>query len=307
VTLAPAPLGGIFLALASATFFGGNIVFARLASFAGVTGSTVVFWRVVILLALAGAMAAVLRQRLSIVAAERLPLLVLALATTIVGAAYNSSVAYVPVTVAVVILYLFPILIVLASPLVEGTPLTAATLGLAGLAFVGVVLVVGPVFAGLDGRGLALAALASVAASVQFFAAARCRASGTLAKVVWIHLIVLPVTALIGLLAGQLAGPAMLMLAPMAVALTIAGYVIGIILQVAALARSSAVVAGIAFCAEPVIATLTSAWVLGEGNAGLQWIGGGLVLAAIVLNIMAEQAKVRAIAPDPVSERADAA
>jgi drug/metabolite transporter (DMT)-like permease len=43
-----------------------------------------------------------------------------------IGTAYLSSVAFIPVTVAVVVFYTFPVLIVLASPLVEGTRLTGS-------------------------------------------------------------------------------------------------------------------------------------------------------------------------------------
>jgi drug/metabolite transporter (DMT)-like permease len=169
------------------------------------------------------------------------------------------------------------------------------------LAVMGVVLVVGPAFQGLDWRGLALAATASLATVVQFFAATRCRRTGVVAKVFWIHLMVLPASAAIGVIAGALTPPGALGLAPVAVAVTIGGYVLGFVFQFAALARSSAAVAGIAFCAEPVLAALASAAMLGERLTALQLLGCALVLAAILTNVVAEQRRARAPESQPAS------
>ena len=69
------------------------------------------------------------------------------------------------------------------------------------------------------------------------------------------------------------------------------------VFQFAALARASAVVAGIAFCAEPVVAALSSAVMLGEQLSAVQLLGGVLVLAAIATNVMAEQRRVRSLEP----------
>ncbi|MFL5197840.1 MAG: EamA family transporter, partial [Microvirga sp.] len=73
------------------------------------------------------------------------------------------------------------------------------------------------------------------------------------------------------------------------------------VFQFAALARSSAVVAGIAFCAEPVVAALCSAIMLGERLSAVQLLGGALVLAAIVTNVMADRRRERAPQPQPAS------
>jgi drug/metabolite transporter (DMT)-like permease len=300
MTTPPKAASGLVLALGSAACFGFNIAYARLASFVGLSGVTLVFYRVLLMLALVGALGLVLRWSFRVAAAERGALLTLSLASVLVGVAYVSSVAFIPVTVAVVIFYTFPVLIVLASPFAAGGRLDARILSIAALAFAGVVLVVGPAFEDLDPRGLGLAALASVATATQFFAAARCRTTGTAAKVLWIHVVVLPVTALIGLVTGSLSPPADLGLAPLAVILTMLGYVAGFGLQITALARTSAVAAGLAFCLEPVVAALSSVLILGETLSPLQVVGGALVLAAIVANVVTDRRR-QAPAPHPDS------
>src|SRR3712207_5247282 len=129
MTHSPAALTGTLFALVSATLYGANIAYARLASFAGVSGPTLVFYRVFIMLALVGVAALAVRRTIAFPREERGVMLVTGIATAGVGLFYLSSVAFIPVTVAVVVFYTFPILIVLASPFVEGTRLTAPILG----------------------------------------------------------------------------------------------------------------------------------------------------------------------------------
>jgi drug/metabolite transporter (DMT)-like permease len=136
---------------------------------------------------------------------------------------------------------------------------------------------------------VALALIASVCTAIQFFAAARAARTTVIAKVFWINLIVIPTTAALAATLGVLNPPADLGLAPLAVALTVGGFIVGFALQMAALVRSTPVTIGLAFCAEPVVATLTSAAVLGERLAALQLLGGALVLAAIVGNVMLDR------------------
>lgn len=284
----PPPLAaaGLLMAVASATLYGLNIGYARLASFEGVSGSTIVVYRVFLMLALVAVAAAALRRPLGVARGERGLMVVLGLATTLIGVCYLSSVAFIPVAVAVVVFYTYPVVIVLASPFIEGTRLTPSLLGVVALALAGVVLVVGPAFQDLDWRGLALALCASLATAAQFFAAARCRRTGVYAKVFWIHVLVLPAAALIGLVAGSLAPPSNMLLAPYAVAMTIGGYVFGFVLQFMALVRIPAVAAGIIFCAEPVVAALSSTVILNEALSPVQWVGGALVIAAIAANVV---------------------
>jgi G3E family GTPase/drug/metabolite transporter (DMT)-like permease len=207
---------GLVLTLASAGLFGMKAVFARLASFSGVGGTSLVFYRVLLMLLLVGAATALWRVSLAVPAGERGALLVAALATCVLGNAYLSSVAFVPVTVAVVVFYTFPVLIVLASPLVTASPLTPSLLAIAGTALLGVGLVVGPAFGDLDPRGLLLAFAASVAAAVQFFAFTGMRRTSLLAQVLWVHLVALPATAVLAFGFGGLNAPGDLGLAPLA-------------------------------------------------------------------------------------------
>jgi drug/metabolite transporter (DMT)-like permease len=272
---------GLAFALGSATLYGLSIGYTRLASFSGITGSTLVICRVLLVLLAAGVVAAALRHSLAVVREERVAVGLLGVFSSLIGVCYLSSVAFIPVAVAAILFYTFPVLIVLASPFVDGTRLTPVLLATVALALAGVALVVGPAADTLDLRGLALALSASVATAAQFFTATRCPKTGPTAKVFWIHLVVLPVTVAVAAAAGHMSPPSALSLAPLAVAATALGYAIGFLFQILSLERISALTAGIVYCIEPVVAALGATIILGESFGGWQWIGGAFVLTAV--------------------------
>lgn len=277
---------GLAMALGGAAAYGFNITFARLAAFAGVPGPSLVLYRVVLMLALSAAGAMIMRETLKVPPERRPGVLLLSLTSAGVGLCYLSSVAYIPVAVAAVIFYTFPVLIVLASPFIDRRPVALATLGVALAAFVGIVLVVGPAWGDLNPVGLVLAAGASLSATGQFFVGTRLAGVGTWPKLFWIHVVILPISLVVALVTGGVAPPAALATAPWAVFFHVAGFLAGFSLTLMALARISAVAAGLTYCAEPVIAALTAAIVIGERLQPLQYAGGAVVIAAIVANIL---------------------
>lgn len=284
---------GIALALASAAAFGSNIVSAQLAGQMGLSGSLLVFYRVLMMLALVAAAAWFMRANLAVPRRQRPALAAFGIATALVGIAYLSSVAFLPVTVAAVIFYTYPIIIVLLEPLLTPARFSLDRLAVALAAFLGVGLVVGPDLHGLDPRGLALALTASLAAAAQFFAGSACAGTPLAPKLLWSHLLVLPVAAAVLAAVGGFAPPGALALAPLAVTVTIGGYLVGFLLQVMALARITPGPAALAFCAEPVFAVAIAAIVLGERVGPLQYAGGALVVASIMANVIIEQNRTR--------------
>lgn len=279
---------GMLLALASAGAYGTNIVSAQIAGQAGLNGPLLVFYRVFIMLALVAAAVAIWRTSLSVPRAERRALLLFGVTSALVGSAYLSSVAFLPVTVAAVVFFTYPVLIVMAEPFVTRSRFRPERLAAACAAFIGVAMVVGPDMHGLDPRGLLLALGASLGAATQFFAASALAGTPLAARLFWSHLLILPVTAAILAVTGGFLPPGAFALAPIAAAVTIGGYLLGFLLQVIALTRISPGAAGLAFCAEPVCAVLIAAVVLGERLGPLQYAGCALVVAALVINVTLE-------------------
>ena len=112
----PAGSAGLLLVLGSSVLYGLNVGYARLASFAGVSGSTLVAYRVLIMLVVAGSVALVLGRSLQVARDERGIVGLLGITTALVSIGYLSSVAYIPVAVAVVA--------ALAAPFILGETLT---------------------------------------------------------------------------------------------------------------------------------------------------------------------------------------
>lgn len=280
---------GIGFALAGAFFYGFNITFAKISSELGVQGPMIVAERVLVMIAIGLCFAALSRSALRIASGEVMPMILLGLGSMGVSIGYLSSVAFIPITVAAVIFYTFPILIVIASPFVDGKKLTPTMLGIVALAFIGVVLVLGMAGGDLDLRGVALALLASVSAAMQFFAGTRCRVTSNAAKIVVTQAIVLPGALASVWATGGLFSIETQVTAAVPIWLTIGGFVLGFVFQILALARISATVAGLVFCLEPVVAAITSAIVLGERLQMVQYFGGFLVIVAIASTMVAER------------------
>lgn len=280
---------GLVFALGGAFFYGFNITFAKIAAGYGVGGPMIVAERVLVMILIGLGIGRLTRSSFAVPVRERLPLFLLGIGSTGVSICYLSSVAFIPITIAAVIFYTFPILIVVMSPFIDRKPLTVAMTGSVVVAFVGVVLVLGTTTAELDPRGLLLAAGASLSAALQFFAGTRCRQTGTAAKLVFTQAIVLPSALLAVYGTGAAFALDTQIAAFVPIWLTIGGFVLGFGLQILALAQISASVAGLAFCLEPVVAAITSAIVLDERLAPLQYLGGGLVIVAIIATVMVER------------------
>jgi drug/metabolite transporter (DMT)-like permease len=281
---APSAQVGLAFAIAAAAGYGLNAVTAQMAATAGLGGVLVVFWRVVLMLASVVALALIWRASLAIHPRERAAMAVFGLSSAVIGMAYLSSLAFLPVSVAAVVFYLFPILIVLAEPVVEHRRFSVAKLVVVLIGFGGVALVVGGSAGAIDWRGVALALLAAVGAAVQFFAGTRMPRSGLMGKLFWSHLIVLPIVVATLAVFGGFKGPAAFAAAPVAMAVTIGAFLISFALQMMALARVSAAVGGLAFLTEPLFATGFAALLLGERLSGWQYLGAALTLAAVGLN-----------------------
>ncbi|RFB75014.1 DMT family transporter [Methylovirgula sp. 4M-Z18] len=282
---------GMALIFGAALCYGTNAPYAREASFGGVRGPDIAALRVFIALALIAAAAWSTRTPLGIARRERAKLIGLGIASALVGICYLSSVAFIPVGVAVMIFYTYPTLVLLLSPLIDGTRLRPLTLVVFALAFAGIALAVGPSFQSLDWRGLTLATLASGAATAQMFFAARAPGGGGLATMFWVQVIILPVALLIAASTGRLPTPAAFAAAWWPSAMTILLYLFGFAFQIRGARLIPAALIGLISCFEPVTATLAAAWLLDERLGLAQYAGSALVIAAVALNILSDRTR----------------
>jgi drug/metabolite transporter (DMT)-like permease len=280
---------GVAAALVSAIAYGFNAPYAALAAQQGVGATDLVLWRVVLMVIVVGFAALLLRTPMRPPAGSWPWLLGMGATTAAVGLLYLSAVAFIPVGVAVVVFYTFPLVILVVSPIVDGGRPTPLRLAVFAEAFAGIIIAIGPSFGGLDPVGLLFAALASLGAATQFFVASRItKRMPQVALLVWVHLMVLPVAIATALAVGGPVPVAAVAAAP-AVAVTTLGYVIAFLAMLVALKRVTPALAGLVFTLEPVVAIVTAAVVLGERLATHHFVGAAFVLVALVAAIAVER------------------
>lgn len=287
----PSHLTGVLLALGAATIYGAVPNFARLAFLNGVPALENVFYRTSTV-AVVLAIVAVVRGESFRIRAEAWPsFLYQCLATLMVSACYLASVQFLPVTLSVIIFYLFPVLILLAAPLAEGRVPGFARLGVALLGFSGLAVSVGPAFDQVSVLGLVLAFLGAVGCMMQFFSGRMLSrhltpaAFGSL-----VHIAIWPIMLCLALgfggntlrlIDGQgLTGS----LAFLAVALVSVAYVGGYFLHMSSVRAAPSSVVAPYFNLEPIVSTMLAVFILGEAMSINQWIGGAMVFAALVIS-----------------------
>lgn len=276
---------GASCALSAAAFYGLMPNFVRAAYDHGIPAVEATFFRTLVLVLVFGALVVLRRERLTFPRSAWPSLAAQAMSTLLISVCYLASVQFIPVGLAVVIFFTFPVFIMLASPLVEGQAPGFIRIMLALLAFAGLVMALGPSFAGLDPRGIVLAFLAALGGVVQFFSGnAISRHLTPLAFGAIVHIAILPFTLAIALLAG---GGTLHILSGLTSAhIFLAGiaaiYIAAYLLHMLSLRFARASQVAPFFNLEPVVTTVVAGLLLGEALSPGQYVGGMLVLAALV-------------------------
>ncbi len=276
---------GASCALAAAALYGLMPNFVRAAYDDGIPAVEATFFRTLVLVLVFGALIILRKERLAFPASAWPSLAAQAVSTLLISVCYLASVQFIPVGLAVVIFFTFPVFVMLASPLVEGHAPGLMRIMLALVAFAGLVLALGPSFSGLDPRGIGLAFLAALGGVVQFFSgSAISRHLTPLAFGAIVHIAILPFTLAIALIAGHgrlhlLPGftPGHFFLLGVA-----AIYVVAYLLQMLSLRFARASQVAPFFNLEPMVTTVVAGLLLGEVLSPGQYVGGMLVLAALV-------------------------
>ncbi len=198
------------------------------------------------------------------------------------GACYLGSVAFIPVSLAALIFFTWPLLVALAAPIAgDGRPSGKAFLFFGG-AFAGLALALGPDLDTLDIRGIALAILGAIGVTLYLvFGRKALRELPMLPLATYTNIGAMLLSALtwtvvggsLDWIAADDAFDAMMVLA-----LISAVYSLGILTQVWALKRTPAPVIGLLYNLEPVLSIIAAALLLNERMTMMQIIGGGLVL-----------------------------
>ena len=279
---------GIACALSAAAMYGLVPNFARGAFINGVPSMESTLFRTFVI-AIAFALIAVVRNETLAIPRPAWPSFIgQSLATLFVSIGYLVSVQFIPVGLAVIIFFFFPVLIMLAAPVVEGRNPGLLRILIAIVAFAGLAIAIGPSFESLDIRGILLASLAAGGAALQFFsgrAISRYLTPSVFGSLV--HIAILPPMLMVALYAGsgqmQMFPGGTANFAGLAFMAGLgAVYIVAYMVQMLSLRFAPASTVAPFFNLEPVVTTGIAAAILGERLQINQYAGGGLVLAALV-------------------------
>ena len=279
---------GIVFALAAGVVYGLAPPFTRLAFVNGVPPIETAFWRVSVLVLIVGVIALAKGWRLPVPREARLPLGLMIASTASISIGYLGAVQFIPVALTVIVFFTFPIVILLLSPLIEGSRIPLLQLLIGGLAFAGLLIAIGPGTGGTDWRGLALAGLAAAGATTQFFTGRAISGHmDTLKFGLLTHLAIVPiVAAVIVSLGGEfrslfdpvsITGTGYLALSVVALS-----YGAGFFCQMYALKAAPASAVAPYFNIEPITSVAVAALILAEPPEVRELAGGALVLAALM-------------------------
>ena len=280
-----AVITGTVFALIAAGLYGANIPAARAASQAGMPGAELIFYRAVILIPLLAAVAMAMRQSLRLGLSERGTILRLAISAGLTATFYLSALDHLPVPLAVVIFYTFPLLVMVISNRIEGRRLHPRQFAIFGLAFIGLVIAVGPSVDQLNVRGVSYALIAAVACAAMFILAGRVEGPPT-RTMFWTQVGQAPIALAFSLMNGGPVPLATFLNAPVAIAIAMGAYAIAFVFQLLASQRISASRAGLLFLFEPVTAIVFAGFFIGETLAPFQLAGVALILCALAAEVL---------------------
>jgi len=275
---------GRLLGLLAAVVLGLNTTFARLAYDAGSNPVTVLGGRYLACVLTIGIAVILLGRSTVIPRGSRLSMLRVTAIWFLGPTCYLSSVAFIPVGLAAMLLYTFPLIVAAISHFQEGTRLGPVRVAAFLLAFTGLVIALSPALADLDWRGIALASVAAVTTAVTLILSRRLVSElGVFTFTMYMSAgSVILITGVI-LLAGGIALPQN-SIGWTGLSGAAFGFGVGILAMFTAIKHVGSVATAMLLNIEPLISILAAAIVLGERLTMLQFTGGIMVVTALILS-----------------------
>ncbi|MCZ6667997.1 MAG: DMT family transporter [Gammaproteobacteria bacterium] len=271
---------GVIFALITAAGLGAITTQAKIIYADGGNAMTVMFTRFLISTLIFGLLIALRRQSFKVDRPLRLPVAVIGLVWSAAMICYLLSVESISVSLAVLLLYTYPLLVLIYAILGKQLSPSPSLILVFFLAFLGLYLALWGGELKLDATGLLLALLAGLGAAFTFIKGARVAPQlNPLVMTFWINTVGLII--IIPLIYTQFSLPTSGngLFALCAATLF---YVIAIICQFQALARLPAATAAFILNLEPVVSILLASIVLHEQLSNLQWVGVVLVISVLV-------------------------
>ena len=282
----PVPLGRL-CGLIAATFLGVNTTLARLAYDGGSNPFTVIGSRFLFCAVTTGLIIRLTHRTTSIPRRTWPPTLCVAVVWFLAPTSYLWSVFFIPVSLAALIFYTFPLMVAAASVITEGARLGPTRVGAFLLAFAGLAIALSPSFHSLDWRGIALSFLAAIGTALTLILSKRLIAEQgvftftlymsagsvvVITGILWITDGIAPpneTTGWIGLSGATF------------------GFAVGVLAMFTAIQFVGPAPTALMMNLEPLVSIIAAAVVLGERLTPLQLAGAIMVVGALTLSMRA--------------------
>lgn len=280
---------GLALAVTSAVGYGLMITATRLTYDAGSNPVTLICIRALVPTLMLAAVMLIRRSSFVLAPGAFWPVAGVALGQLGITIGYLSAVAFIPVSLAALVFYAYPILVAALLAMTGHSRVGwAAALAFAA-AFAGLALALAPSFAVLDLRGLGFALCATLAGTLLLLAADRLPpAQEMLPLGFYMNLVALAVVGPFALASGGFTLPGT---ATGWGALTFVclGYLVAFFAMIGAVRYAGPLRAALVLNLEPVVAIGGAILVLGEALSAVQVLGVGLVFTALTLSTLTER------------------
>lgn len=266
----------------SASFFGCVNSFARISYDEGSNSLTVGIFRSLFGAVFCLILALISRSELRISKADWTGIVTVAVCTTGIALCYLAAVNYIPVALAALLFFTWPILLILYTAIHQPSTVTVSTWIYFLLAFTGIALVIGPVFSNLSALGILLSIGAAISAAAVFvFSQKYINKMNVIVSAFWINILVLIILSVITLFQGAFEIPhSMKGMAAMFAAS--ACYSFGLVMMFLAIKLIGATKSALFFNLEPLVASVAAALLLEEFLSAIQMVGFAVVMSILV-------------------------
>lgn len=274
---------GILMAIISASGFGAVTTFARLSYDGGGTPFGYILVRYCTGLGVGLLLCMYYRKSLRIPKDAILPTIAASLGVSALTIGYMSAINYIPVGLAALIFYTFPLIVLAISSFQERQFPRPLKIAAFLIAFVGLTLAIGTSLDVLNWTGIAFAVCASIGCTIIFIATPKAAAKiHVFSLLIWTQIIGITVTLIIVPFLDDFSLPSTQSgLIGLVIATLL--YLIGQTTTFSAVQYAGPSRAAIIYNIEPLVAIGAAMIVLGETLDAIQMIGCGLVLGALVL------------------------
>lgn len=273
---------GVTIAATSATAYGVITTLARITYDDGATSWAVISSRFLFGFLAIGIFMAVAGRSFAMPRAAWPAIIGLSLGISTMTLGYVSSVAFIPVSLAALLFYTYPLMVAAIAPYLERRALGRAMVATFCVAFAGLALAIGPSFQGLDWRGILLALCGAAGSTGIFLASRKLVVACDVLSVAFYSNFLSAGLILVALVAfGDLVLPGAA-IGWLALTGACAFYVLAISTQLLAIRHLDASRAAVIFNLEPLVSIAFAALLLGETLSFLQLAGVALVVSALV-------------------------